>query len=124
MNLLRRANRITRVISPDIPVIYLRSTGSIIGYAGTQVPQYAPPKSILIRRQASGNSDIVQTKGVNMQGVMFYVYTTENLQSINRPQGLGGDLIYMDGGEWLVERIVENWDQWTKATIFLQVPGG
>jgi hypothetical protein len=122
VNLHQIASKAIRIINENKTVLYYKSIGYNFGYAAVQQPLYADPKEIIIQRQAAGAGDIEHTKGVNIQSLVFHIYSLEDLQAVNRPVGTGGDLIVMDGYTWLVERIIENWGKWTKAAIYLQVP--
>lgn len=127
MNLRGIANQVSRTINPNRDVSVLRSTGFTAGAGARQVPSYAAPVVGPAQIQALDADDIKQIDGLNIQGVMRAIYLYGVLVGVVRPDQTGGDLIKitdMPGfpGErtWLVVKVLEGWDTWTKCCIVLQ----
>lgn len=123
MDLRGLANGVTSAVNPNRTVTVLRSTGYTIGAGAKQVPSYAAPVSGPAQIQALDANDITQLDGLNIQGTIRAIYLRGVLAGVIRPDGTGGDIVQIDGQEWLVVKVLEGWPTWTKAAIVLQMPG-
>ena len=123
MDLRGIANGVTTAVNPNKTVTVLRSTGYSIGAGRKQVPSYAAPVSGPGQIQALDANDIKQLDGLNIQGTIRAIYLRGALAGVVRPDGTGGDLVQIDGQNWLVVKVLEGWPTWTKAAIVLQMPG-
>ena len=123
MDLRGIANGVTTAVNPNKTVTVLRSTGYTIGAGRKQVPSYAAPVSGPGQIQALDANDIKQLDGLNIQGTIRAIYLRGALAGVVRPDGTGGDLVQIDGQNWLVVKVLEGWPTWTKAAIVLQMPG-
>ena len=120
MDLRGIANGVTSTVNPNQTVTVLRSTGYTIGAGRRQVPSYAAPVTGPGQIQALDANDIKQLDGLNVQGTIRAIYLRGNLAGVIRPDGTGGDIVQMDGQDWLVVKVLESWPTWTKAAIVLQ----
>lgn len=120
MDLRGLANGVTTTVNPNKTVTVLRSTGYTIGAGRKQVPSYAAPVSGPGQIQALDANDIKQLDGLNIQGTIRAIYLRGALAGVVRPDGTGGDLVQIDGQNWLVVKVLEGWPTWTKAAIVLQ----
>ena len=123
MDLRGIANGVTSTVNPNQTVTVLRSTGYTIGAGRRQVPGYAAPITGPGQIQALDANDIKQLDGLNVQGTIRAIYLRGVLAGVIRPDGTGGDIVQIDGQEWLVVKVLEGWPTWTKAAIVLQMPG-
>ena len=123
MDLRGIANGVTTTVNPNKTVTVLRSTGYTIGAGRKQVPSYAAPVTGPGQIQALDANDIKQLDGLNIQGTIRAIYLRGALAGVVRPDGTGGDLVQIDGQNWLVVKVLEGWPTWTKAAIVLQMPG-
>ena len=123
MDLRGIANGVTTAVNPNKTVTVLRSTGYTIGAGRKQVPSYAAPVTGPGQIQALDANDIKQLDGLNIQGTIRAIYLRGALAGVVRPDGTGGDLVQIDGQNWLVVKVLEGWPTWTKAAIVLQMPG-
>ena len=123
MDLRGIANGVTSTVNPNQTVTVLRSTGYTIGAGRRQVPGYAAPITGPGQIQALAANDIKQLDGLNVQGTIRAIYLRGVLAGVIRPDGTGGDIVQIDGQEWLVVKVLEGWPTWTKAAIVLQMPG-
>lgn len=123
MDLRGIANGVTSTVNPNQTVTVLRSTGYTIGAGRRQVPGYAAPITGPGQIQALDANDIKQLDGLNIQGTIRAIYLRGVLAGVIRPDGTGGDIVQIDGQEWLVVKVLEGWPTWTKAAIVLQMPG-
>lgn len=120
MDLRGIANGVTSTVNPNKTVTVLRSTGYTIGAGRKQVPAYAAPVSGPGQVQALDGKDLQQLDGLNIQGTVRAIYLRGSLAGVIRPDGTGGDIVQMDGQDWLVVKVLESWPTWTKAAIVLQ----
>lgn len=123
MDLRGIANGVSSTVNPNQTVTVLRSTGYTIGAGRRQVPGYAAPITGPGQIQALDANDIKQLDGLNIQGTIRAIYLRGVLAGVIRPDGTGGDIVQIDGQEWLVVKVLEGWPTWTKAAIVLQMPG-
>ena len=120
MDLRGLANSVTSTVNPNKTVTVRRSTGYTIGAGRKQVPGYADPVTGPAQIQALDANDIKQLDGINIQGTIRAIYLRGALAGVVRPDGTGGDLVQIDGQNWLVVKVLEGWPTWTKAAIVLQ----
>lgn len=121
MDLRGLANGVSSTaVNPNKTVTVLRSTGYTVGAGRKQVPSYAAPVSGPGQIQALDANDIKQLDGLNIQGTIRAIYLRGALAGVVRPDGTGGDLVQIDGQNWLVVKVLEGWPTWTKAAIVLQ----
>lgn len=123
MDLRGIANGVSSTVNPNKTVTVRRSTGYTIGAGRKQVPGYAAPVTGPAQVQALDNDDLKQLDGLNVQGTIRAIYLRGVLAGVVRPDGTGGDLVEVDGQNWLVVKVLEGWPTWTKAAIVLQMPG-
>jgi hypothetical protein len=122
MNLRSLANRVTRSINDNIAVTVLASNGYTIGAGNKQIPAYADPVSGYGQLQALDAQELKQLDGLNIQGKIRAIYLYGALSAVIRPDSKGGDIIQIEGKNWLVVKVLEGWAQWTKCAI--QYQGG
>lgn len=122
MDLRGLANSVSSTINPNKQVTVLRSNGYTIGAGRRQVPAYDAPIVGPANIQAMSTSDVQQLDGLNIQGNIRAIYLKGVLAGVIRPDGTGGDIIEIDGEQWLVVKVLENWPDWTKAAIVQQMP--
>ena len=120
MDLRGLANGVSSTVNPNKTVTVRRSTGYTVGAGRKQVPSYAAPVSGPGQIQALDANDIKQLDGLNIQGTIRAIYLRGALAGVVRPDGTGGDLVQIDGQNWLVVKVLEGWPTWTKAAIVLQ----
>lgn len=120
MDLRGIANGVSSTINPNITVTLLKSTGYTIGAGRKQVPSYAAPVTGPAQLQALDGIDLKQLEGLNIQGVIKAIYLRGVLAGVVRPDQTGGDIIQINGDDWLVVKVLEGWPTWTKAAIVKQ----
>ena len=120
MNLRGIANSVSGAVNPNQMVMILRSTGYTIGTGRQQIPTYAEPVTGPAQIQALDGNDLKQLDGMNIQGTIRAIYLAGYMAGVIRPNQSGGDLIQIDGKDWLVVKVLESWGTWTKAAICLQ----
>ncbi|HEY6030507.1 MAG TPA: hypothetical protein VIU44_08090 [Gaiellaceae bacterium] len=107
-----------------------RGTGS--GGAGTYqvsraqtVADEAMTAALTVRAQVQDLSqrDLLQLNGLNVQGSQKTVYVGGMLSGVVRPTQKGGDLITLDDGTWLTTAVLEQWPDWCRVAVTLQMDG-
>jgi hypothetical protein len=122
MDLNAIANSVSETINPNIAVSIQASTGYTIGAGLKQVPSYAAAVSGFAQVQELSSSELRQTEGLNIQGVMRKIYLRGPLNAVIRPNSQGGDLVTIAGQIWLIVKTLELWPDWCSALIVLQEP--
>lgn len=121
MDLRGIANGVSSTVNPNKTVTVLRSTGYTIGAGRKQVPSYAAPITGPAQIQALDGKDLKQLDGLNIQGTIRAIYMRGALAGVIRADQVGGDIVQIDGQNWLIVKVLESWPNWTKAAIALQV---
>lgn len=121
MNLRQVANSATRRIHPNIPAQIYRSTGATVKPDGSQVPGYAPPVDIQVQMQAVSQRDLQHVDAINLQGQFVSFWVNGQFHGIQRKEGAGGDIIVVNGQQWLIVDVREIWALWTHCIGCLQV---
>jgi hypothetical protein len=120
MDLNGLANQAVEVVNANIPVSIQASTGYTIGAGLKQVPSYAAAVSGFAQVQELSSSELKQTEGLNIQGVMRKLYLRSPLNAVIRPDSQGGDLVMIAGQIWLTVKTLELWPTWCSSLIVLQ----
>lgn len=120
MDLRGIANSVSSTVNPNIPITVRASDGYSIGTGRKQVPAYLPDVNGYGQLQALDGDDLKQLEGLNIQGTIKALYVTGTLAGVIRPNEKGGDIIIIDGQEWLTVKVIEGWANWTKVAIRLQ----
>lgn len=123
MDLRSIANSISSTINANEAVTLMISTGYTIGTGRKQIPTYSQ-RTGYAQVQALDAIDLKQLDGLNIQGTIRAMYLRGVLAGVIRPDQVGGDLVKRNGGTetWLVVKVLESWNNWTKVAIVLQVP--
>jgi len=128
MNLRGIANSVSSMVNANVTITVLRSTGYTIGTGRKQVPSYATPATGPAQIQALDGNDLKQLDGLNIQGTIRSIYLAGAMAGTLRPDSLGGDVVQITtgihAGEWLVVKVLEAWETWTKAAIVKQQAAG
>jgi len=119
MNLRGIANRATRAINPNVPGVFQVSTGYTTASSGKKVPSYSIV-NVEVQFQELSSTDLRQVDSVNMQGILKSAYLNGNFNGVNRPEQKGGDILVVDGQQWLVVKVPELWPDWCRVIVNLQ----
>ena len=121
MNLHGIASGAISTVNPFVPGTIKVSTGYTTSASGTRTPTYSET-SVSVQLQALGYKDLQQIDGLNLQGVVKAAYVNGNFNGVNRPKQQGGDLLIIGTDTWLIVQPLEEWPDWCKFVINLQVP--
>jgi len=90
---------------------------------GNRVPKYGEV-SFAAQVQPLQYNDMVHLDGLNIQGIRRAIYLNGTVDSINRINRQGGDLIKIasgpNKGTWLVALVLEQFPDWAKCAVTLQ----
>jgi hypothetical protein len=126
MNLHGIVSGVIGAINPFVLCTVKRSTGYTTQADGTQVPQYAT-FTASVQVQALSNDDLQHLDSLNIQGIRRAVYLTGEVENVVRVAQEGGDLLIFpqgvmpEGTTWLCTQVLEQWPDWRKIAIVLQV---
>lgn len=113
-------------VNPDVLGVIRRSAGYTKDAAFKQVPLYAPDvRNVVMQVQPLSARDLKTLDGLNITDVDLACYVNGEVTGVDREQGKGGDLLYVNGNWWLVTAVLEAWAGpvqagWTKAGITKQ----
>lgn len=104
-------------LNSDIPVQWLKSTGTTVSASGKRTPSYATAVTIPAQVQPVGGQDLRRYAFLQEQGVYRSVHLYGNIAGIIRAQQTGGDLLqFADPTEtngtvytWLCKAVPETW---------------
>lgn len=101
------------------------SIGYTVGSDYVQVPAYQTFAGVSMQVQALTYRDLVQTSGLNLNGTRRAIYMNGRADGVVRSLMKGGDLVTLtDGpnaGVWLVDQVIEQWSDWVKVAVTLQL---
>lgn len=130
LNLHAAVRGAINAVNPEFLGTWRESTGFTVASDGKPVPTYTDHALTPMRVQALAGRDLMHTNFLSMQGVKRVVTAFGNIQGVNRPGGLGGDLLLFPlvrGGAnktWLVVEVFESWapdvDGWCRVGVVLQ----
>lgn len=119
MNLRGIANRATRTINPNVPGVFQISTGYTTLPSGKKSPSYNSV-DVEVQFQELSSTDLRQVDSLNIQGILRSAYLNGNFNGVNRPEQKGGDILIVDGQQWLVVKVPELWPDWCRLIVNLQ----
>lgn len=119
MNLRGIANSLTQVINPNVAGVFKVSTGSVTLPSGKREPGYSDVP-VTVQFQELSTQDLRQVDAVNIQGILRSAYLNGNFNGVNRPEQKGGDILVVDGKQWLVVKVPELWPDWCRVIVNLQ----
>ena len=113
------------VVNPHVPALLRRSAGYETTPSGRQEPKYERGARVSVQLQSMTGEDLKKTEGMNIQGELRAAYISGKIDSVSRPDQRGGDLLELvDGTQWLVVQILEDWlltSGWAKVAVRRQV---
>lgn len=119
MNLRGIANGLTSRINPNVAGIFQVNTGFTTLPGGKRVPSYNNV-DVSVQFQELSSTDLKQIDAVNIQGILRSAYLNGNFNGVNRPDQKGGDILIVNGQQWLVVKVPELWPEWCRVIVNLQ----
>jgi len=108
-------------VNPFVAAQYLKATGTVTNPDGSREPAYAMPVDISIQMQELSFKELQQVQNLNLQGIVRSAYMRGSAYDVYRGAGTGGDKIVYQGQTWLVVAVPEQWPDWCKVIVQLQV---
>lgn len=127
MNLHALVRGAIQSVNPDITAQYLASTGSTQGANFKPVPSYAPQVPVRVQAQPLKYSDLQHVEALNLAGIFRSVHMYGINQGITRPNQKGGDYLQFSQAPgmapqwWLTVSVREQWPDWCRVLVCLQV---
>ncbi len=121
MNLHGIVRSAINTVNPDVPGVMKVSAGTYTtDAAGHRVPAYVE-QAVTVQLQPMTYTDLMKIDGLNLQGIVKAAYVNGNFEGVNRPKQKGGDLLIVNGETWLITQPLEEWPDWCKFVVTLQV---
>jgi hypothetical protein len=128
MNMHNVVRSVITTINPDILITWRQSTGFTLDAAtgNRPVPTYTDVTNLRAQVQAQSSQQLKHPDYISQQGVRRDVYMYGDVEAINRPGAIGGDMLIfpeVPGGPnmtWLVVEAFETWPDWCKVSVTLQ----
>jgi hypothetical protein len=107
------------------------STAMTAAGTGQRVTLYTEVTGLPMQVQALTAQELQHIDGLNIQGIVRYVYMNGRIEGLDRPNLMGGDILLIPTGMttanpdvWLVTQVMEDWDAggWSKVLVTLQAP--
>lgn len=108
-------------VNPFVPAQYYASQPPVTAADGSRAPGYAPPVSMSVQKQELSFKDLQHVDGLNLQGIFCAVYLRGTAYAVMRGKAKGGDKFVIGCDTWLVVAIPEQWPDWCKVLLNLQV---
>ena len=121
MNLRAMANQLTQAVNPNIEATIYKSNGWTVNPDRSRTPAFDTPITMMIQKQAMTQSDLQHVDSMGLQGQFLSIYTNGNWCGLNRKANEGGDIFEFDGNKWRVISVPENWENWTRVIVCLQL---
>jgi hypothetical protein len=77
--------------------------------------------ALRIQKQELSFKDLQQVDGLNLQGIFCSVYLAGAIYGVDRGTAGGGDKFVFNGQTWLVVAVPEQWPDWCRVILCLQV---
>lgn len=124
LNLHTMARGFVAIVTGAVKGIWKSNTGAAAtDAAGNRVPVYVDTPDFDMRVQAMSGTELQLMDGLNIQGIKRAVWANGDVQGVDRKTGKGGDLLVFHGAVWLVQVVIETWDDsgWCKVGVTKQM---
>ncbi|HCL5936742.1 TPA: hypothetical protein N2O04_000268 [Citrobacter freundii] len=119
MNLRGIANSATRTINQNVDGVFRINIGFTTLPGGKREQTYSNV-DVEVQMQELSSTDLRQIDAINIQGILKSAYLNGNFNGVNRPEQKGGDILIVDGQEWLTVKVPELWPDWCRVIVNLQ----
>lgn len=123
LNLHALARPVVTAVNPDRRVVIRRYAGESVGDDGTPRPRYAPAVAVMAQVQPLPQDKLQYVAQGQQTGIWRQIYLPGDWSGLDRPGGRGGDLVYFQGREWLINPVQEAWGAlagWTLIVVQAQ----
>jgi hypothetical protein len=108
-------------VNPHVSATLKICTGYTTLPSGKRTPTYAADQPATAQVQDLSQADVRQLDSLNIQGSQKVIYLNGALAGLVRNQNKGGDLVVLGTETWLVTAVLEQWPDWAKVAVTLQV---
>ncbi len=119
MDLFNITSGAVSLVNDYVPAVIKINTGYVTAPSGKRTPSYSQA-DVSVQLQELSSMDLKQMDSLNVQGITRVAYVHGNFSAINRANQTGGDILVVNGNEWLIVKIAELWYDWCKLIINLQ----
>lgn len=119
MNLHQIVRGAITTVNPDVPGVLKVNSGFTTAPGGKRVQSYTDV-DVMAQMQELSSTDLKQVDAINVQGILQSVYLNGNFNGVNRPDQKGGDILVVNGQQWLVVKVPELWSDWCRVIVNLQ----
>lgn len=121
MNIHGIASGAIGAVNPHVLVTVRRSLGTYTTAPdGKRTPAYETMPNVSAQVQPLSPGDVKHLDNLNIQGVLRKVYFYGEVAGVIRASQEGGDLVIMDGKNWLAVHPFEQWPDWCAVALCLQ----
>jgi len=120
MRLRNLANARTQLVNANRVITWIANTGYTVDATYRQVPTWAEPVSVVAQVQTLTSDELEHLDGLNISGRLLSVYLYQSVDSVLRPEAAGGDILQIDGNDWLVVLVAEAWPDWRRVVVRVQ----
>lgn len=121
MNLHSIATGAIGAVNPPIQAQVYQATGYTTAGDGSRTEGYAEPLTLMIQKQELSAKDLQHIDGLNLQGIFCSVFLNGSIYGVDRGSARGGDKFVFNGQTWLVVAVLEQWPDWCRVILCLQV---
>lgn len=126
MNLHGIVSPLIGSVNPFVPASMQVATGYTTNADGSRNPTYSSVTGSA-QVQALTFKDLQQLSGLNLNGTRRAIYFYGDFNGVVRPAQKGGDLVTLTDstnvGTWLIAQVLEQWPNWCKVAVTLQMDG-
>lgn len=108
-------------VNPPVTATIKQATGYTTAANGKQAPSYGTPFTASVQLQELSFKDLQHVDGLNIQGVLRSAYLNGAVYGVDRGTAGGGDIFTIGTQTWLVVAVPEQWPDWCRAILQLQV---
>jgi len=123
INLLALTRSAIAAVNPDQPVVILACVGQDVDGVYDPEPVYLPAVMVPAQSQPVPDKTLQLLVQQRDNSIWHDFYLSGNWSGLVRAQEKGGDLLYWNGFEWLVDQVLEAWNPtagWTKIRCIQQ----
>lgn len=121
MNLHQIASGAIGSVNPFIPMTITRYQGYTTAADGSRTPNVESTTTTTGQWQNLNAKELQQLDNLNLEGDLGGIYLNGTWTGVVRSTGRGGDVFSFNGQSWLAVQVLENWPDWCKIAVCLQV---
>jgi len=120
MNLHQMASGAIGSVNPFVPMTFYVNTGYTTADDGTRAPTFDTIETTGQFQNLMG-LELQQLSGLNLERDIGAIHVNGEFDGVVRGDSKGGDLVVIDGVNWLVIRVLEQWPDWCRIAVCRQL---